>query len=196
MLADRCVASRASHVARARRTFKLAEQLDVGHDRRPHRQVAVQADAVTAKPRSDDVGYLPSPSRRCSARIQWWLDDSEDFKKWEQERLNKLGFDTEKSRRRLVPRDDRRARERLPKDRTLWIEFDGVAMRSATFTQRPELGEHDGMFSRFELRPHAAPQAGEERADDVGRHGKDPADRAATSAKRSRSTSPPPKSSR
>ena len=37
------------------------------------------------------------PVPQMLSRIQWWLDDSEDFKKWEQERLNKLGFDTEKS---------------------------------------------------------------------------------------------------
>lgn len=102
-------------------------------------------------------GYNPVPVPQMLSRIQWWLDDSEDFKKWEQERLNKLGFDTEKS-------DDGWYRldidvPQLPKDRHLWIEFDGVAMRSRTFLNGKELGKHDGMFSRFsyDLTPQLKP---------------------------------------
>src|SRR5438067_906189 len=37
------------------------------------------------------------PVPQMLSRIQWWLDDSEDFKKWEQSRLDALGFDTEKT---------------------------------------------------------------------------------------------------
>ncbi|MEO6435124.1 MAG: sugar-binding domain-containing protein, partial [Tepidisphaeraceae bacterium] len=104
------------------------------------------------------AGYLPVPVPQMLSRIQWWLDDSEDFKKWEQERLNKLGFDTEKS-------DDGWYRaaftlpENWPKDRHLWIEFDGVAMKSKTFINAAPLGEHAGMFSRFayDLTPHLKP---------------------------------------
>src|SRR5688500_9628583 len=97
------------------------------------------------------------PVPQMLSRIQWWLDDSEDFKKWEQARLERLGFDTEKS-------DDGWYRldldvPSLPKDRHLWIEFDGVAMRSRTFLNGKELGKHDGMFSRFsyDLTPHLKP---------------------------------------
>src|SRR5688572_16446190 len=106
---------------------------------------------------SESSGYNPVPVPQMLSRIQWWLDDSEDFKKWEQDRLNKLGFDTEKS-------DDGWYRldidvPQLPKDRHLWIEFDGVAMRSRTFLNGKELGKHDGMFSRFsyDLTPHLIP---------------------------------------
>src|SRR5688572_7033620 len=106
---------------------------------------------------SETSGYNPVPVPQMLSRIQWWLDDSEDFKKWEQERLNKLGFDTEKS-------DDGWYRldidvPQLPKDHHLWIEFDGVAMRSRTFLNGKELGKHDGMFSRFsyDLTPHLKP---------------------------------------
>ena len=80
-------------------------------------------------------------------RIQWWLDDSEDFKRWEDQRVAKLGFDTERDEEgwyRLelnVPP--------LPKGRHLFLEFDGVAMLSKTFLNGQLLGEHAGMFSRF-----------------------------------------------
>src|SRR5438046_629778 len=37
------------------------------------------------------------PVPQMLSRIQWWLDDSEDFKKWEQARLDALGFYTEKT---------------------------------------------------------------------------------------------------
>lgn len=106
---------------------------------------------------SDASGYNAVPVPQMLSRIQWWLDDSEDFKKWEQERLNKLRFDTEKS-------DDGWYRldidvPQLPQGRHLWIEFDGVAMRSRTFLNGQELGQHAGMFSRFsyDLTPHLKP---------------------------------------
>src|SRR4051794_15581607 len=37
------------------------------------------------------------PVPQMISRIQWWLDDSEDFKKWEEDRLRKLGFDVDKT---------------------------------------------------------------------------------------------------
>ena len=42
-------------------------------------------------------GYLKVPVPSLLSRIQWWLDDSEDFKKWEQARLDQLEFDTGKT---------------------------------------------------------------------------------------------------
>src|SRR4051812_464648 len=94
-------------------------------------------------------------------RIQWWLDDSDDFRAWENARLAKLGFDTEKDedgayRLELnVPA--------LPKGRHLFVEFDGVAMLSKTWLNGHLLGEHTGMFSRFsyDLTPHLKPGANE-----------------------------------
>jgi len=103
---------------------------------------------------TESSGYNAVPVPQMLSRIQWWLDDSEDFKKWETDRLKKLGFDTDKS-------DDGWYRldldiPQLPKDRHVWIEFDGVAMRSKTFINGQELGHHEGMFSRFgyDLTPH------------------------------------------
>src|SRR5688572_24357053 len=88
------------------------------------------------------------PVPQMLSRIQWWLDDSEDFKKWETQRLEALGFDTEKTDEGTyratfdVPRD-------WPKDRHLWVEFDGVAMKCRTSVNGKQVGEHKGMFSRF-----------------------------------------------
>jgi hypothetical protein len=108
------------------------------------------------------------------SRIQWWLDDSEDFKKWEEARLKKLGFDVDKTDDGTYRATIELPSDGLPKDRHLWIEFDGVAMKSKTFINGQPLGEHAGDVSSVHLRPHAAPETGEERADDVGQHGKDP----------------------
>src|SRR2546423_12039065 len=48
------------------------------------------------KPAGSDKEFsIPVP--QMLSRIQWWLDDSEDFKRWEQARLDALGFDTEKT---------------------------------------------------------------------------------------------------
>ncbi|HEY0462364.1 MAG TPA: glycoside hydrolase family 2 TIM barrel-domain containing protein [Pyrinomonadaceae bacterium] len=80
-------------------------------------------------------------------RVRWWLDDSEEFKKWEDTRLKKLGFDTEKAEEgwyKLVI-DARQ----IPADKRVFIEFDGVAMKSKVFLNGVELGQHTGMFSRF-----------------------------------------------
>jgi hypothetical protein len=98
------------------------------------------------KPTGSDKQF-PVPVPQMLSRIQWWLDDSEDFKKWEQRRLDAFGFDTEKT-------DEGTYRltflcAQFPKDRHLWVEFDGVAMRCKVFCNDHELGEHQGMFSRF-----------------------------------------------
>jgi hypothetical protein len=80
-------------------------------------------------------------------RVRWWLDDSEDFKKAEDARLKKLGFDTEKAEEgwyKLVIDAGK-----LPPDKRVFIEFDGVAMKSKVFLNGVELGQHTGMFSRF-----------------------------------------------
>jgi beta-galactosidase/beta-glucuronidase len=102
--------------------------------------------------------FLPVPVPQMLSRIQWWLDDSEDFKQWEQARLDALGFDTQKTddgTYRItfdVPKD-------WPKDRHLWVEFDGVAMQCKTSCNGKQVGEHKGMFSRFayDLTEHLKP---------------------------------------
>jgi hypothetical protein len=80
-------------------------------------------------------------------RVRWWLDDSEDFKKHEEARLRKLGFDTERAEEgwyKLVL-----DAPPLSNGKRLFIEFDGVAMKSRVFLNGQLLGEHTGMFSRF-----------------------------------------------
>ena len=87
-------------------------------------------------------------------RIHWWLDDSEDFKRYETERLKRLGFDTDRAEdgwyylRLNLPE--------LPASTRIAIEFEGVAMISRTYCNGHLLGEHKGMFSRFsyDLTPH------------------------------------------
>lgn len=79
--------------------------------------------------------------------IRWWLDDSEDFKKSEAARMKKLGFDTDKAEEGWYKLTIDAAK--LPKDKRVFIEFDGVAMRSKVFLNGVELGNHTGMFSRF-----------------------------------------------
>lgn len=79
--------------------------------------------------------------------IRWWLDDSEDFKQSEAARMKRLGFDTGKAEEgwyKLTIDADK-----LPKDKRVFIEFDGVAMKSKVFLNGAELGNHTGMFSRF-----------------------------------------------
>ncbi|MDB6123599.1 MAG: cbgA 2 [Pedosphaera sp.] len=108
------------------------------------------AIATNESPQSaaDENNFAPVPVPQLLNRIYWWLDDSEDFKKYETERLKKLGFDTERAEDGWyhlwldVPA--------LPKDKHLFLEFDGVAMRSKTFCNGKLLGTHDGMFSRFD----------------------------------------------
>ncbi|MDB6027501.1 MAG: lacZ 5 [Verrucomicrobiales bacterium] len=106
-----------------------------------------------------DKKCVPVPVPQLLNRIQWWLDDSEDFKRYETNRLNKLGFDTDRAEdgwyylRLNLPA--------VPSGKNISIEFDGVAMVSKTFCNGTLLGEHKGMFSRFsyDLTPHL--QAGE-----------------------------------
>ncbi|MEO6050883.1 MAG: glycoside hydrolase family 2 TIM barrel-domain containing protein [Pyrinomonadaceae bacterium] len=92
-------------------------------------------------------GYVTVPVPQFLNRTQWWLDDSEDFKKFEAERLRKLGIDTDRAEDGWyqltldVPA--------LPRTRHIFIEFDGVAMKSKAFCNGQALGEHSGMFSRF-----------------------------------------------
>jgi hypothetical protein len=98
--------------------------------------------------------YVSVPVPQFLNRTQWWLDDSEDFKKFEEARLKKLGFNTERAEDgwyQLVVNTPA-----LPRQRRLFIEFDGVAMKSKTFCNGQLLGEHAGMFSRFayDLTPH------------------------------------------
>ncbi|MEP6913564.1 MAG: glycoside hydrolase family 2 TIM barrel-domain containing protein [bacterium] len=91
--------------------------------------------------------YVSVPVPQFLNRTQWWLDDSEDFKKFEEARLKKLGFDTERAEDgwyQLILNIPA-----LPKRRRLFIEFDGVAMKSKTFCNGQLLGSHEGMFSRF-----------------------------------------------
>ncbi len=98
--------------------------------------------------------YVLVPVPQLLNRTQWWLDDSEDFKKFEEARLKKIGFDTERAEDGWYQLAlDLPA---LPKRRRVFIEFDGVAMKSKAFCNGQPLGEHSGMFSRFayDLTPH------------------------------------------
>ena len=49
----------------------------------------------------------------------------------------------------------------LPKDRHLFVEFEGVAMRAKVFCNGQQIGQHEGMFSRFsfDLTPTLKPGA-------------------------------------
>ncbi len=103
---------------------------------------------------ADENNCVPVPVPQLLNRIQWWLDDSEDFKKYETNRLKKLGFDTDRAEdgwyylRLDLPT--------IPSGENISIEFDGVAMVSKTFCNGKLVGEHQGMFSRFsyDLTPH------------------------------------------
>jgi hypothetical protein len=99
-------------------------------------------------------GYLPVGVPQFLNRINWWLDDSEDFKRSETARLQKLGFDTDRAADgwyHLILN-----LPKIPKDRRLYLKFDGVAMQCKAFMNGEPLGVHAGMFSRFEfdLTPH------------------------------------------
>jgi len=103
------------------------------------------------------TGYKLVPVPQLLNRVYWWLDDSEDFKRHENERLAKLGFDTDKAEDgwyRLTL--DSPA---LAKDQKMFIEFDGVAMKCKLFCNGKAVGEHTGMFSRFgfDLSPYLRP---------------------------------------
>jgi hypothetical protein len=98
---------------------------------------------------SDNAGFVPVTVPQFLSRIYWWLDDSEDFKKYEDRRLKKLGFDTERA-------EDGWYRLQvqlpvIPKGRHLFLKFDGVAMTCKVFCNGHFLGAHQGMFSRFDF---------------------------------------------
>jgi hypothetical protein len=109
-------------------------------------------------------------------RIHWWLDDSEDFKKHEDARLNKLGFDTDRAEdgwyhltlilpSEVPPLPVRRGEGQgegsgsFTFGKRLFLEFEGVAMKCKAYCNGALLGEHTGMFSRFsfDLTPHLKP---------------------------------------
>lgn len=100
------------------------------------------------------TGFLPVAVPQLLNRVRWWLDDSADFQKYEDARLKKLGFDTERAEdgwyRLMLDLPE------LPPGRHLWLQFEGVAMRTKVFCNGNLLGEHIGMFSRFDfdLTPH------------------------------------------
>ena len=92
---------------------------------------------------------FPVPVPQLLNRIRWWLDDSEDFNKHETERLKALGFDTDRAEdgwyylKLNLPE--------LAVGKHVFIQFDGVAMISRVYCNGQLLGEHKGMFSRFEF---------------------------------------------
>lgn len=113
---------------------------------KPGYAVARGETPESASPSDSDV---PVRVPQLLSRVRWWLDDSADFEKFETARLKKLGFDTERA-------DDGWYRvwvdaPRLPASRHLFLEFDGVAMRSRVYCNGHSLGEHTGMFSRFDF---------------------------------------------
>src|SRR5688500_176465 len=125
-------------------SFAFAQQS--GHFTIPNSDVGTTVDLTGKwqfKPGSSpDAKPVTVPVPQMLSRIQWWLDDSEDFKKWEEERPKKLGFDTEKIDDGTYRATIEIPAEGLPKNRKLWIEFDGVAMRSKTFINGHPLAEH------------------------------------------------------
>ncbi|MEO6334772.1 MAG: glycoside hydrolase family 2 TIM barrel-domain containing protein [Pyrinomonadaceae bacterium] len=129
-----------------------ATQLNPGRDimlggdwfYRPDYAVKSGENIESSLPGSDDL-MVGVP--QLLNRVRWWLDDSEDFKKHEDARLAGLGFDTDKAEGgwyKLVIETGK-----LPSGKRIFIEFDGVAMKSRVFLNGKELGSHTGMFSRF-----------------------------------------------
>ncbi len=101
------------------------------------------------KPETGPSGELFGvPVPQLLNRIRWWLDDSEDFNKHETERLKALGFDTDRAEdgwyylKLNLPE--------LSAGKHIFIQFDGIAMISRAYCNGQFLGEHKGMFSRFE----------------------------------------------
>jgi hypothetical protein len=105
----------------------------------------------------DHTGFAPVAVPQFLNRIHWWLDDSEDFKKHEDARLKKLGFDTDRAEDGWYHLTlDLPA---IPAGKHLLLEFEGVAMKCKAYCNGAILGEHTGMFSRFsfDLTPHLKP---------------------------------------
>lgn len=108
----------------------------------------VKADEKPEAAESDD-GYLPVGVPQFLNQARAWLDDSDDFKQWEKDRLAKLGFDHERA-------DDGWYRlwldvPQITRDQHVWIEFEGVAMKCRAYVNGQQLGDHAGMFSRFKF---------------------------------------------
>ncbi len=101
-------------------------------------------------PSAGEDGYVPVPVPQMLSRVRWWLDDSEGFRRFEDRRLAALGFDTERAEDGWY-----HLWLDLPKaalgDNHLFVHFDGVAMKCAVYINGHRLGEHTGMFSRFEF---------------------------------------------
>ncbi|HZM04129.1 MAG TPA: glycoside hydrolase family 2 TIM barrel-domain containing protein, partial [Candidatus Saccharimonadales bacterium] len=102
-------------------------------------------------------GFGPVAVPQFLNRIHWWLDDSEDFKKHEDQRLAQLGFDTDKAEDGWYHLQVELPA--LPTGRHLFLEFEGVAMKCKVFCNGRFLGDHQGMFSRFDfdLTPNLQP---------------------------------------
>lgn len=119
---------------------------------------ALSADERPESPASPEAGYAAVTVPQMLSRIRWWLDDSEGFKAFEDQRLAALGFDTERA-------EDGWYRlwidlgQRAIGDRRMFIEFDGMAMRCRAYLNGSLLGEHTGMFGRFafDLTPYLRP---------------------------------------
>lgn len=118
------------------------------------------AIAAGEKPEAGPSGETFSvPVPQLLNRIRWWLDDSEDFNRHETERLKALGFDTDRAEdgwyylKVNLPA--------LPVDKHVFLEFEGVAMISRTYCNGQLLGEHKGMFSRFDYDLTPSLKAGE-----------------------------------
>lgn len=102
-------------------------------------------------------GFVTVPVPQMLSRLHAWLDDSADFREHETRRLARLGFDTEKAEDgwyRLVLEIPP-----LPDKRRLFVEFEGVAMKSEAWVNGHRLGDHTGMFSRFgyDITPYVKP---------------------------------------
>jgi hypothetical protein len=102
-------------------------------------------------------GYVPVPVPTLLNEIQWWLDDSQEFRNHEKQRLSRLSFDTDKAEdgwyRLVIDLPE------IPQGRRFFIEFDGIAMISRAYINGHDLGEHKGMFSRIshDLTRHLKP---------------------------------------
>lgn len=112
---------------------------------------AIAKEESPQNPDATTDGYVSIPVPQILNQIHWWLDDSEDFKKNEAARLAKLGFDTEKAEDGWYRKTIELSPSSLDKNTHIFVQFDGVAMRSDVYINGHKLGHHDGMFSRFEF---------------------------------------------
>lgn len=112
---------------------------------------------------TDTNRFLPLQVPQFLNRIYWWLDDSADFTRWEDERLKKLGFDTDKAEDGWYQLN--LDLPKIPAGRHFFLDFDGVAMRCKVFCNGQLLGAHEGMFSRFGFDVTSVLHAGSNRID-------------------------------